>query len=158
MQILHSASKFTRNLSHLKDIYNKFVRSKLETSSTVWHSSLNEKHKYSFERVQCSFFKIILKNKYISYENALELLNMDTLHDRREVKSLKFAKGCLNDKQMKDMFPLNRYQNSTIINLQKLLKDIENQRKIKTSVDKACSREARLQKTVVYLCDVKNNQ
>ena len=51
-----------------------------------------------------------------------------------------------------------RYQNSTIINLQKLLKDIENQRKIKTSVDKACSREARLQKTVVYLCDVKNNK
>ena len=64
MQILHSASKFTRNISHLKDIYNKFVRSKLETSSSVWHSSLNEKQKYSLERVQRSSFKIILKNKY----------------------------------------------------------------------------------------------
>ena len=35
------------------------------------------------------------------YENALEFLNMDTLHDRREAKILKFAKGCLNDQQMK---------------------------------------------------------
>ena len=74
------------------------------------------------------------------------------------------------------MFPLNRskkkhekfkvnhartarYQNSAIINMQKLLnKDAEEKRKIKISVDKACSREARLQKTVDYLCDVKNNE
>ena len=169
MQILHSASKFTRNISHLKDIYNKFVRSKLETSSSVWHSSLNEKQKYSLERVQRSSFKIILRNKYISYENALELLNMDTLYDRREIKSLKFAKGCLNDQQMKLMFPLNRskkkhekfkvnhartarYQNSTIINMQKLLnKDAEEKRKIKISVDKACSREARLRNSSLSL-------
>ena len=60
MQILHSSSKFTRNISHLKDIYNKFVRSKLETSSSVWHSSLNEKQKYVIERVQRSAFKLIL--------------------------------------------------------------------------------------------------
>ena len=88
---------------------------------------------------------------------------MDTLNDRREAKCLKCAKGCINNNQMKNMFPLNknkkkrekykvnhartvRYQNSTIIHMQKLLnKDIESKRKIKISVDKACSREARLQ-------------
>ena len=177
MQILHSSSKFTRNISHLKDIYNKFVRSKLETSSSVWHSSLNEKQKYSLERVQRSAFKIILKDKYISYENALELLNMDTLHDRREAKCLKFAKGCLREKQMKNMFPLNRnkkkrekfkvnhartsrYQNSTIIHMQKLLNvDSEEKRKISERINRVCYvPEKKDCNKVVYLCDYKNNK
>ena len=88
---------------------------------------------------------------------------MDTLNDRREAKCLKFAKGCLNEKQMKNMFPLNknkkkkekfkvnhartvRYQKSTIIHMQKLLNnDIKEKRKISSDIDKACSRERRLQ-------------
>ena len=162
MQILHSATKFTRNIASLKDIYTKFVRSKLETSSSVWHSSLTEKQNYSIERLQRSAFKVILRNKYISYENACELLNMDTLYDRREAKCLKFAKGCLTDKHMKNMFPLNmkrrnhekfqvnhartsRYKDSTIIYMQKLLNmDSEKNRKLKKSIDQACSREERL--------------
>ena len=138
-----------KNISHLKDIYNKFVRSKLETSSPVWHSSLTDKLNYSLERVQRSAFKVILKKKYVSYENACEILNMDTLYDRREARCLKMAKGCLIDKHLKEMFPLNkhkkkyerfkvnhartsRYQSSAIINMQKLLnKDIEKNREIK---------------------------
>ena len=152
------------------------MRSKLETSSSVWHSSLTEKHNNSLERCQRSAFKIILKNKYISYENACELLNMDTLFDRREAKCLKMAKGCLTEKHMKAMFPENkkrkvherfkvnhartsRYQSSAIIHMQKLLnEDIENNRKIKRSIDRACSREERLQSSVVYLCDNKNHK
>ena len=169
LQILHSSSKFTKNKHHLKDIYNKFVRSKLETSSPVWHSSLNENQKDALERVQRSAFKIILKNKYISYENALEMLNMDTLYDRRETKCMKFAKGCLNDNEMKKMFPLNRnrskyekfkvnrartsrYQKSTIIHMQKLLnKDSERQKSIRRSINAACSREERLQNSSLSL-------
>ena len=78
------------------------------------------------------------KNKYISYEQACEFLNMDTLFDRRESKCLKFAKSCLAEKHMKKIFPLNkskshhekfkvnrartsRYKNSTVIHMQKLL-------------------------------------
>ena len=106
--------------------------------------------------------KHFLRNQYISYENACELLNMDTLYDRREAKCLRFAKGCLTDKHMKNMFPLNmkrrnhekfqvnhartpRYKDSTIIYMQKLLNmDSEKNRKLKKSIDQACSREARL--------------
>ena len=91
------------------------------------------------------------------------MLNMDTLYDRREVKCMKFAKGCLNDNEMKKMFPLNRnrskyekfkvnrarttrYQKSTIIHMQKLLnKDSERQKNIRRSINAACSREERLQ-------------
>ena len=32
---------------------------------------------------------------------------MDTLEDRREILSLKFAKKCLENEKMKNMFPLN---------------------------------------------------
>ena len=176
MQIFHSATKFTRNISSLKDIYTKFVRSKLETSSSVWHSSLTEKNNNSLERCQRSAFKIILKKKYISYENACEQLNMDTLYDRRELKCLRMAKGCLTERNMKSMFPVNknrknherfkvnhartsRYKSSAIIHMQRLLnKDIEENRKIKRSIDRACSREERLHSSVVYLCDNKNHK
>ena len=154
----------------------KYVRSKLETSSSVWHSSLTEKHKDAIERVQRSAFKIILKDRYINYQQACEILNMDTLFERREAKCLKFAKSCLTDRHMKKMFPLNknkshyekfkvnkartsRYQSSTIIHMQKLLnKDCEEQRKIKRRIDRACSREGRLQDRVVYHCEFKNNK
>ena len=40
MQILHAARKFTSNIYDLKQIYTTFVRSKLEHSAVVWHSSL----------------------------------------------------------------------------------------------------------------------
>ena len=176
MQILHSSSKFTTNINHLKDIYSKFVRSKLETSSCVWHSSLTEKQKHSIERVQRSAFKVILKNRYISYEQACDFLNMDTLFDRRESKCLKFAKSCLAERHMKKIFPLNknkshherykvnkartsRYKNSTVIHMQKLLNiECEENRKIKRKVDRACSSEGRLQDRVVYHCEFKNNK
>ena len=180
MMILHSATKFTRNISHLKDIYNKFIRSKMETSSSVWHSSLNENERNSLERLQRSSFKVILKKKYLSYENALEFLNMETLEERRDRKCLKFAKQCINDKRMKVMFPIrknyanterihkkykinhartSRYQNSSVIYMQKLLNtDYEKNRKIKRSIDKACSSEARLQQRVAYHCDIVNHK
>ena len=73
------------------------------------------------------------------------------------------AKGCLTERNMKSMFPVNknrknherfkvnhartsRYKSSAIIHMQRLLnKDIEENRKIKRSIDSACSREGRLQ-------------
>ena len=41
LRILHEASKFTGKISDLKMIYTMFIRSKLDSSSVVWHSSLN---------------------------------------------------------------------------------------------------------------------
>ena len=48
-----------------------------------------------------------MKNKYSSYEQALDILNLDTLDDRREILCLKFAKKCAKHRKTKDMFPLN---------------------------------------------------
>ena len=55
----------------------------------VWHSGLTDKNKRNLERVQKSALKIILKEKYIDYKNALSVMKMDSLEVRRE-------KLCLN--------------------------------------------------------------
>ena len=74
MKILHTAAKFTSNISDLKIIYNQYIRSVLEYGSNVWHSGLTEQNKNDIERLQKSSLKIILRNNYESYEKALKLI------------------------------------------------------------------------------------
>ena len=89
-----------------------FIRSKLETSAVVWHSSLSCKNRRDLERVQKSAMKVILKNQYSTYEEALKILNMDTLDKRREILCRKFAKNCLKNEKMKKLFPIEKHQHN----------------------------------------------
>ena len=145
MRMLHIASKFTRNRNHLEHIYKTFVRSRLEYASTLWHSSLTVSNREDIERIQKSAMKVIFKNDFQSYARSLKILKMESLQDRRERLSLNFAKKCLKQNEMSDMFPkhLNhsniavrnferyhvnharteRYKNSAIPFLQRKLND-----------------------------------
>ena len=147
MVLLHKTSKFTSRISDLKLIYNSKIRSILETSCVVWHSSITLKQRAMLERLQKCAFRIILKNNYETYENALAVMNMDTLDKRREKLCLRFAKSCLRHDRMRSMFPMkrtshsmnkrntekfkinkaitNRYKNSSIPYMQRLLNDHE---------------------------------
>ena len=49
-----------------------------------------------------------LKNDFQGYEEALQLLNMKSLQNRREYLSLKFAKNCLKNEKIKNFFPINQ--------------------------------------------------
>jgi len=69
-----------------------FIRSKLEQSASVWHSSLTKNNEIDLERVQKLALKVILKDKYGEYKSALRKLNIESLFDRRELLCLKFAK------------------------------------------------------------------
>ena len=60
MQLLHEMSNFGAPLSDMKDIYVLFIRSYLEQSSSVWHSSLTQDNIDDLERVQKSAFKIMI--------------------------------------------------------------------------------------------------
>ena len=106
MKILHTAAKFTSNISDLKIIYNQFIRSVLEYGSNVWHSGLTKQNRNDIERLQRGAVKIILKNNYETYSKALKLLNMDSLDLRRDKMNLSFAKKCLKIDNMKSLFPL----------------------------------------------------
>ena len=85
-----------------------FIRSLLEQSAEVWHSSLTAEDSSDLERVQKSALRVILGDKYSGYRNALATLDLDTLNDRRKQLCLSFAQKCLKNKKTQQMFPLNK--------------------------------------------------
>ena len=114
MRMLHKLVEFNVPEEDLVNIFILYIRSVLEQSCQVWHSNLTFENMTDLERVQKNALKIILKENYISYENALTRTGLDCLLDRREQLCLKFAKACLRNSNMKDMFPLNKdYQQNT---------------------------------------------
>ena len=91
MELLRKVASFGTNHEELTNIYILFVRSLLEQSATVWHSSLTEDNKNDLERVQKTALKVILGEKYKTYQQALNLLGLETLNDRRKNLCLTFA-------------------------------------------------------------------
>ena len=120
-----------------------FIRSNLEFSSNVWHSSLTNENRQDLERVQKAALKVILKNDYKDYEKALRLTGLQSLDERREMIALRFVKSSLKNANFSKLFPLKkmkhvmnvrnpmkyqlnkanteRYKKSTIPYLQRLL-------------------------------------
>ena len=83
MAILRKLSSFQAPENDMKQVYISYKRSLVEQSSNVWHSSLTNENEVDLERIQKIALKIILNDKYKSYENALNMLELDTLKDRR---------------------------------------------------------------------------
>ena len=143
MQLLRKCATFTRDKSELKNIYILFVRSILEQSCVVWHSSLTKEESDNLERVQKSAIKIILDEEYIEYKEGLFKLNLETLCERRITLCKNFAKETVKHEKLKSMFPINeaspeiitrnhekfkvnmalteRYKNSAIPQMQRML-------------------------------------
>ena len=105
MELVRKLSSFGASEEDLKHVYILFVRSLLEHSATVWHSSLTEENSEDLERVQKSAVNIILGNKNLDYEKSLAKLNMETLKERREYLCLSFALKCTRNTKTKHMFP-----------------------------------------------------
>ena len=107
MELLRKVASFGTNPEELKNIYILFIRSLLEQSATVWHSSLTEQNKSDLERVQKTALRIILGEKYLSYENALSKLDMENLTERRENLCKAFAQKSSKNPKCTNMFPVN---------------------------------------------------
>ena len=91
------------------------------------------------------FCKIILKEKYKDYDQALIKLNLDTLERRRQDLCLRFAKDGIKHNKLNDLFPTNtkehnmktrnnkrykvdfanteRFRKSSIVTMQNMLND-----------------------------------
>ena len=50
---------------------------------------------------------MVLKDKYINYENAKIILNLDSLEERRHISCLKFAKNGIKNNSLNEPFPEN---------------------------------------------------
>ena len=147
MQLLRGVASFGASTDDLKKIYILYVRSVLEHSSVVWHSSLSLENAEDLERIQKCAVRIILKDRYTTYQNGLNYLQMDKLSERRKQLCLKFAYKSLENSRLKDLFPVrkkkhemntryqdkyevqyaktSRLQNSPVIYMQKLLNENE---------------------------------
>ena len=101
MRLLHKLVSFGVPQQDLKMIYILYIRSHLEQSCQVWHSSLTLDNVTDLERVQKNALRIILQENYQSYSHALEVLALDSLYDSRVTLCLLFAKKCLKSKNSK---------------------------------------------------------
>jgi len=112
MQILYKAANYTKSRKDLKDIYVTFIRSIVEQSSVVWHSSLTNKNRSDLERVQKVAVRIIMGTEYKSYKSSLKSLKLESLEQRRESLALRFALQCTKNEKLKNWFPLNEKRRS----------------------------------------------
>ena len=112
LEMIRKLCQFSVPITDLSHIYILYVRSLLEFNCCVWNFDLTLAEEYDIERVQRVACKIILQESYQTYDNALDILNLEYLTDRRNSLCLKFAKRCLKYDKSKDMFPLNETNTS----------------------------------------------
>ena len=111
MVILQKLKSFNVATEDMLNIYKLYIRSVVEQNCPVWHHSLSQEDRANIERVQKVACKIILQELYSEYEEALPLLGLETLFQRREKLCLTFAKKCVNHPKASSMFPLNKASN-----------------------------------------------
>ena len=121
MELLRKISEFTTSIEDKREIYTSYIRSIVEQSSVVWHSSLTKENSQDLERVQKCAVRLILGGKYESYEDALTRVNLDSLYTRREqlcknfaLKSIKSdnerANGLFKEKDSKHKMKARNYE------------------------------------------------
>ena len=108
MEILKKLYEFNVPTSQLVQIYKLFIRSVTEQSSVVWSSSITADESDDIERTQKVALRIILRDQYKSYNNALSLVNLQTLAHRRETLLLKFATKTLKNPKTAHMIKTNQ--------------------------------------------------
>ena len=95
-------------MEEMLDIYISYIRSILENSAVVWHSSITQAEQKLIERVQRVALRIILDDEYEDYDNALQISGLPTLSERRTGLCKKFATKCIKNEKMSHMFPTNQ--------------------------------------------------
>ena len=127
------------NENELKIIYCQHVRSILEYASVVWHSGLTQENQANIERVQKCALSIILGKSYISYENALAILDLESLDRRREKLCTKFARKSMKSEKFSSWFVRDE--------------NVQNTRRKVNTVKPAVARTTRLKKICFTLPD-----
>ena len=79
----HKAA-FTKSIEDKREIYIMYIRSILEQSCIVWHSSLTEENGLDLEIVKKAAIRFILGKKYVNYEDELLRANIESLKERRK--------------------------------------------------------------------------
>ena len=79
MELLRKVAEFTTSVEEKRKIYMLYIRSILEQSCAVWHSSLTQENAEDLERVHKAANIIIIGKKYDIYEDELIKANLESL-------------------------------------------------------------------------------
>ena len=71
MLILHKLYSFNISVEDLVHIYILYIRSLVEQNVAVWNHTITQEEEEDIERVQKIALKVILKDEYESYHDAL---------------------------------------------------------------------------------------
>ena len=88
----------------LIDVYNKQVRSVLEMAVAVWSPAITLCQVAQLERVQKTVCAVILGGYHTDYAQAISVLGMTTLRERRTELCSKFAKKCFKNEKFENWF------------------------------------------------------
>ena len=91
-------------------VYKLQIRCLTEIACPAWNGSLTKKNVNALEKLQKTAFKIILGPRYKSYENALTILDLQSLSQRRLRLCKKFATKTCNNPKFEKWFPKTRRQ------------------------------------------------
>ena len=145
MQLIRKVWSFGSTREDMVHLWKVYCLSVLEQSCMVWDSGLSIENETDLERTQKTFVKLVLQEEYKNYFQGLKALGLETLKKRRKALTLRFIKQSLADGKLHKYFPLrrkqhgmetrkeekyqiihantNRYQNSPIIAMQRLLNE-----------------------------------
>ena len=90
----------------LLEVYTKQIRCILELAVPSWQGGISQAEKTDLERVQKTACHIILGDAYFYYKSAIKTLNLDSLEDRRNKLTLKFALKSEKNLKFKAWFKL----------------------------------------------------
>ena len=110
----------------------------LEQAFNLWHTSITKEQEQSLERVQKSALKIFLNNKYLSFSNACDTLNIVNLKSRRQQLFERFTAKNINHQKLKQVF---KEKNTKQYNLRNI-----NEYEVKQA------RTKRLEKSTIIRC------
>ena len=85
----------------------------MDQTCVLWDGGLTVQNKKDLDRTQKSLAKLILEENYSTYSEALKILNLDSLEERRKKLTLRFIKTSLADGKFKDLFPKKKKKNTT---------------------------------------------
>ena len=91
-------------------VLKSYLRPVLEYAAVIWHSGITTKQRCELERIQKRACKTILGHGYISYDDALQFCNLESLETRRKNQCLKFAKGLADNMRCKHLMPPTRFE------------------------------------------------
>ena len=86
-------------------LWKTFCRSILEQSCVLWDGGLTAENRRDLERTQKTFARLVLEEDFKNYKQALSLLQIPTLQDRRKELTLRFAETGIMDGTLTDLFP-----------------------------------------------------